>query len=241
MDAKVAADKSMGHNGSILMLWNLVRRYLCWIRSVGNGKLFFCARRSITQSKISKNINITIIFIMHKAIPRLKKIQQASVATPRFKHSIQQRTMSQLQYSNDSGRGQHLSDISHYSQAVRIPSNTTLIKLSGQGGWDQETWEYEPPTSPEALARQVDKAFANVDVNLRTAGSKKGWGDVYLARVYMVGIKEEGLSKGVVDALKKWCPNHRPLFTAIGVEALVSERMRVEVEVEATCDEVAGY
>ena len=173
--------------------------------------------------------------IMHRVIPLFTQAHQTRIASATFKHITQQRKMSQLEYSNDPFRGQHLSDMSHYSQAVRIPGNPSVIKTSGQGGWDQTTWEYEPPTSPEALARQVDKAFANVDVNLRTAGSKKGWGDVYLARVYIVDIKNQGI-KGVVDALKKWCPHHRPLFTAIGVEALASEGMKVEVEVEALWD-----
>jgi enamine deaminase RidA (YjgF/YER057c/UK114 family) len=147
--------------------------------------------------------------------------------------------MSQLKYSNDPFRGQILSDNSHCSQAVRLPGNPSLIKTSGQGGWDQYTGEYPPTNTPEGLAKQVDQAFANVDLNLRTAGSKNGWGDVYLVRVYVLGTHDEGLVTGLAAALRKWCPTHCPLLTAVEVKGLAFEEMRIEVEVEAW-DEQGG-
>lgn len=141
--------------------------------------------------------------------------------------------MSHLTYNNYPGFGQHLSDTTYYSQAVRIPGNPHLIKCSGQGGWDPETGVIEPPTSKSAIEAQVAQAFSNVDLVLRTAGSKRGWGDVYLARIYFVGLENPGLFDKTVECLKQWCPDHRPVITAFAVQSLALEGMRIEVEVEA--------
>lgn len=145
--------------------------------------------------------------------------------------------MSQLKYFNGPPYDVRLSDNSHYSQAVRLPGNPNLIKISGQGGWDPQSGVIEPPTSAEALTRQVEQAFANVDAVLKDAGSKGGWSDVYLARIYLVDRKDEGLVSGMVAALRKWCPEHRPLLTAFEVKGLALEGMRIEVEVEAWDEE----
>jgi enamine deaminase RidA (YjgF/YER057c/UK114 family) len=145
--------------------------------------------------------------------------------------------MSHLKYSTGPTYDAQLSDQFHYSQAVRVPGNPNLIKISGQGGWHPESGTIEPPTSAEALSRQVEQAFANVDAVLKDAGSKRGWGDVYLARVYLVDLKDEGLMSGLVQALKKWCPEHRPVLTAVEVKGLALEGMRIEVEVEAWDEE----
>lgn len=36
-----------------------------------------------------------------------------------------------------------------------------------------------------------------------------------------------------VAALKKYCPNHQPILTAVGVTKLGIEAMKIEVEVKA--------
>ena len=141
--------------------------------------------------------------------------------------------MSQLGFFDYKGYGEYISNLNNYRQAVRIPTNATLIKISGQGGWDPETGDVEPATSAEALERQVEQAFANVDRTVRAAGGKNGWDDVYLARVYFVEIRDEGLTSGCVKALKKWKPDQKIVLTGVEVKGLWSESMRVEVEVEA--------
>ena len=99
--------------------------------------------------------------------------------------------MSQLAFFDYKGYGEYISNLNHYRQAVRIPANATLIKISGQGGWDPETGDVEPANSAAALERQVEQAFANVDRTVRAAGGTKGWGDLYLARVYFVGMPDQ--------------------------------------------------
>lgn len=155
--------------------------------------------------------------------------------------------MSSLTYTNYEGVGQALSDKTHYSMAVRVPTNPPTIKTSGQGGWDSTTGEFPPnPHTLEGMRAQFDQAFANVELALKAAGSK-GWSDVYLARMFYVldGERDSEPWKTTVEdmlqaggeTMRKWCPNHRPLLTAVEVRALAAANMRVEVEVEALLQE----
>ncbi|KAK4185311.1 endoribonuclease L-PSP [Podospora australis] len=134
--------------------------------------------------------------------------------------------MSSLKYFTYPTYGDTLSDQFHYSQAVRVENR---IEISGQGGWDPKTG-----TIPEDIAEEIDQAFSNVDLVLKTAGGK-GWSQVYRINAYITagGFTEEGLG-AFAASMKKWCgPDHRPLLTAIGASQLAFEEMRVEIEVVA--------
>ncbi|KAL2140163.1 hypothetical protein VTI28DRAFT_4179 [Corynascus sepedonium] len=110
-----------------------------------------------------------------------------------------------------------------YSQAVRVGDK---IEVAGQGGWIPETSEIH-----QDLSDEIDQAFANVDLALRTAGGK-GWCQVYKINLYLTVMNEEAVG-ALVRNLKKWMPDHQPVMTAVGVAALGLEGMRVEVEVAA--------
>ena len=152
--------------------------------------------------------------------------------------------MSSLTYTQPPGFANALSDRTHYSQAVYLPTSPPTIKTSGQGPWDPSspTGSISTPQSRAELFAQVDRAFSNVEATLQSAGSK-GWGDVYLARMFYVVPGEYGgeeWKRGMEEVvevggevLRKWCPGHRPLLTAVEVKGLAAEGMRVEVEVEA--------
>jgi enamine deaminase RidA (YjgF/YER057c/UK114 family) len=62
---------------------------------------------------------------------------------------------------------------------------------------------------------------------------------VFKIRVYTTDINERAV-EALVRNLKKWCPEHRPILTAVGVRQLGLEGMRVEVEVEAHDPEGKG-
>ncbi len=113
--------------------------------------------------------------------------------------------MSSLPYFTPEGTTTELSNGNHYSQAVRLPNNT--IKISGQGGWHSSEGKVIAPTSAENIIEQVEQAFANVDNVLRNAGSKKGWGDVYLVRAYLVDQArfDNAVIQGWIQSVKKWC------------------------------------
>ena len=141
--------------------------------------------------------------------------------------------MSHLPYFTTPGYGQTLSTTTHYSGAVLLPSISKILKCSGQGGWDPQTGTIDPPTSQLAIDAQIAQAFWNVDLILRTAGSKRGWGDVYFVRIYYVDHGDEESMAKIVECLREWCPEHRPVLTGVQVKGLALEGMRIEVEVEA--------
>ncbi|KAK3718122.1 hypothetical protein LTR37_005237 [Vermiconidia calcicola] len=128
--------------------------------------------------------------------------------------------MSTLTYSNPTGYAAELGNQFSYSQAVRLPGN--ILKISGQGGWDPSSGNIPAPTSAEAISDQVARAFANVDDVLRAAGSSRGMEDFDGAAV-----------TATKEGLQKWCPDHRPVLTAVEVKGLALKGMRIEIEVEA--------
>ncbi|KAL3426419.1 L-PSP endoribonuclease family protein [Phlyctema vagabunda] len=131
--------------------------------------------------------------------------------------------MSNLQYYAYKGLGEKQVKDFHYSQAVRVGDR---IECAGQGGWDPTTGEFY-----KEINQQIDRAFANVDLNLRDAGGK-GWSQVFRVNSYHVPINNEALA-AMVRNFAKWMPDHQPLWTCVGVTRLGEDDMRVEIEVSA--------
>ncbi|KAI5369833.1 Putative YjgF/YER057c/UK114 family, RutC-like superfamily protein [Septoria linicola] len=77
--------------------------------------------------------------------------------------------MAHLQYYNYPGVGERNKQNYRYSQAVRNP----------------ETYEFY-----KEINAQIDQAFANVDLALKTAGGK-GWSQVFRVNTYHVPINGE--------------------------------------------------
>lgn len=75
-------------------------------------------------------------------------------------------------------------------------------------------------------------AFKNVDIMLRAAGADKGWGNVYKVRSYHAPLTDKTVDYSVAE-MRKYCGDHKPTWTAIGVEKLALPGMLVEVEVKA--------
>ena len=55
---------------------------------------------------------------------------------------------------------------------------------------------------------------------------------VYRVNLYLTDLSEEAM-EACVRNLNKWCPDHRPILTCVGVRQLGLPGMRVEVEVVA--------
>lgn len=152
--------------------------------------------------------------------------------------------MSHLRYYAYDGVGKRNLEKYYYSQAVRIDNR---IECAGQGNYPSPLpplplfpliWEYSPggwdPKTGElakTIEEQIEKTFQNVQLNLKDAGGA-GWSQVYRIRSYHTDLSPQALGL-TIAALRKWCPDHAPVWTCVGVTALGEEGMLVEMEVEA--------
>lgn len=130
-----------------------------------------------------------------------------------------------------------LDRVSTYPPTIHHPVYTWLISVStvimmhiestnNQGGWDPQTGTFY-----REINAQIDQAFKNVELALKTAGGKS-WEQVFRVNSYHVPINNEALD-AMVRNFRNYMPNHEPLWTCVGVSRLGEDDMRVEVEVVA--------
>jgi enamine deaminase RidA (YjgF/YER057c/UK114 family) len=145
--------------------------------------------------------------------------------------------MSHLEYFAYKGWGEKALRDFAYNQAVRVGDR---IECSGQGtinppfmsdliligGWNNETFEFY-----REINAQIDQAFENVDRCLKDAGGK-GWSQVFKVVSYHVPLNNEAL-EAMVRNFRKWMPDHKPIWTVLGVQRLGEDDMRVEIDVVA--------
>ncbi|KAK2603089.1 hypothetical protein N8I77_009572 [Diaporthe amygdali] len=132
--------------------------------------------------------------------------------------------MSNLKYTTPAGHGQDNLERYKYNQVVRVGD---VIHISGQGGW-----KYETGVIFEDIDEQIDQAFANVDHILKEAGGK-GWEQVFRVNSYHIPLDDRAMN-AMIQNFEKWMPNHKSLWTCVGVVKLGGgDVMRVEIEVQA--------
>lgn len=105
-------------------------------------------------------------------------------------------------------------------------STSTTILTCGIGGWDPKSGVIH-----REINAQIDQAFSNVDLCLKDAGGK-GWEQVFRVNSYHVPLNNEAL-EAMVRNFAKWMPDHKPIWTCVGVTRLGEDDMRVEIEVVA--------
>src|SRR5690606_31969815 len=120
------------------------------------------------------------------------------------------------------GYGQRLYDLLHYSQAVKIGNR---VEISGQGGWNDEL------QIPESLEEEIEQAFRNVERTLAAAGA--GWQHVVHVNSYHVGGFPPEVNATMARLYRQYMPDHAPIWTQLGVEALGLPTMRIEIRVTA--------
>lgn len=133
--------------------------------------------------------------------------------------------MSHLTYYAYPGAGKWASENLGYSQAVRVGDR---IECSGQGGW---SFDKGYPSFSADLKEEVEQAFKNVESALKDAGGK-GWSQVFRVNSYHTDITPE-LTAIMKECYEKWMPDHKPIWTQIGVAKLGADGMNVEIEVSA--------
>lgn len=136
--------------------------------------------------------------------------------------------MEKVEFIVTPGYGERLRDSLSYSQAMKIGNR---VEISGQGGW---TDELEFPADWRA---QYDLAFANVGRVLTAAGAD--WCDVVSVHSYHVGLEDDAVHY-MGELFRRHMPQHKPVWTLLGVERLGDERMRVEIRVIALIGAITG-
>ncbi|MCF3934948.1 YjgF/Yer057p/UK114 family protein [Acuticoccus sp. M5D2P5] len=120
------------------------------------------------------------------------------------------------------GYGERLRASHHYSQAVKIGDR---IETSGQGGVNDDL------AIPPSLDDEIALAFHNVERTLATAGAS--WRDVVHVNSYHVGGFPPEVNAIMTRLFRQYMPDHAPIWTETGVEALALPDMRIEIRVTA--------
>nr|WP_297458850.1 RidA family protein [uncultured Halomonas sp.] len=130
--------------------------------------------------------------------------------------------MSKPEFFITPGYGEKALDLLYYSQVVRVDDR---VEISGQGGWNDD-FEIS-----ESLVEEIEQAFRNVERTLETAGA--GWEHVIHVNSYHVGGFPPEVNETMTRLYRHYMPNHAPIWTQTGVEALGLPTMRVEIRVTA--------
>jgi enamine deaminase RidA (YjgF/YER057c/UK114 family) len=99
------------------------------------------------------------------------------------------------------------------------------VETSGQGGWNDDL------QFPESLEDEIAQAFRNVERTLATAGAS--WAHVVHVNSYHVGGFPPEVNETMARLYRQYMPNHAPIWTELGVEALGHPAMRIEIRVTA--------
>lgn len=120
------------------------------------------------------------------------------------------------------GYGERLYEALHYSQALRMGDR---VETSGQGGWNDEL------EIPASIEDEIAQTFENVERTLATAGA--GWNHVVHVNSYHVGGFPPIVNETIAKLYRRYMPDHAPIWTQLGVEALGLPTMRIEIRVTA--------
>jgi enamine deaminase RidA (YjgF/YER057c/UK114 family) len=111
------------------------------------------------------------------------------------------------------------------------------VELSGQGGWDPATLRFPTGRSIEA---EISQAFDNVAFMLDAVGLN--WNNVAHVNSYHVPEPDGTILAATAEMGRQFgrrMPDHKPLWTCLGVPVLGDPKMRVEIRVTAfreTCN-----
>lgn len=108
------------------------------------------------------------------------------------------------------------------------------VEFSGQGGWNPETLEF--PAGVD-LQTEVNQAFDNVTFMLEAVGL--GWANVAHINSYDVLEATGNILVATAEMalqFRRRMPDHKPIWTCLGVAGPGDPRMRVEIRVTAYRD-----
>lgn len=120
------------------------------------------------------------------------------------------------------GAGTTFRENLHFSSTVRVGDR---VETSGQGGWNDDL------VIPEAIEEEISAAFRNIERALVEADAD--WRHVIHVNTYHVGGFPPIVNETIVRLFRQYMPNHAPIWTQLGVEALGLPTMRFEIRVVA--------
>ena len=113
--------------------------------------------------------------------------------------------------------------VSHYCHAVR----------AGDRVWLSGTVGIRPDGSiPTDVVEQFEVAMHNLDGALRAAGGRPE--NIVKVQVFLIDVNDREKINQIRQA---YFGEHRPASTLVGVPALVSPELKVEIEAEAILDQ----
>ncbi len=113
--------------------------------------------------------------------------------------------------------------VSHYCHAVR----------AGDRVWLSGTVGIRPDGSvPTDVVEQFEVAMHNLDGALRAAGGRAE--NIVKVQVFLIDVNDREKINPIRQA---YFGEHRPASTLVGVPALVSTELKVEIEAEAILDQ----
>jgi 2-iminobutanoate/2-iminopropanoate deaminase len=114
--------------------------------------------------------------------------------------------------------------VSHYCHAVR----------AGDRVWLSGTVGIRPDGSvPTDVVEQFEVAMHNLDGALRAAGGRPE--NIVKVQVFLIDVNDREKINPIRQA---YFGEHRPASTLVGVPALVSPELKVEIEAEAILDQL---
>jgi len=113
------------------------------------------------------------------------------------------------------------------SAAVVIPAGSRIVATSGHVGID------DTGVLQENLREQMKVAFLNVERSIlavdNTLSRKEVWESVYQINTYHAGGLAEDVFIDMAEAGKEYLGEHKPAWTALGVDGLVYGRFEIAV------------
>lgn len=115
-----------------------------------------------------------------------------------------------------------------YSMVMEVDGR---VELSGQGGWRPDTLDFPAGVS---LETEINQAFDNVVTMLDAVGLS--WSNVAHVNSYHVPDQSGQITRATAEMGRQFrsrMPDHKPVWTCLGVAALGDPGMRVEIRVTA--------
>ena len=132
-----------------------------------------------------------------------------------------------ITFSQTDGPLGTLYDKNGSSHAAVIPTNTTIVTLSGQPGFDLVSGTLVT----SSVQDEIEACFDCVEAALQKAGVQKGLAAIHKMTAFLLDIR---LESEMMEIWRRRVPGHKPVWITVGVAALAVPGMHIEMFAEAS-------